>query len=177
MDQTITIRFRWTADELLQAHRYHFRHICRPILRLGLNFIIGFILFGGVLMLFTAGPSGKAPLPVIIGCLVLGSYWFVVRPFERRWWTRRQFSKRPDRDIEIEWQVGSEKIFAGSVLGQTEITWQAFAKVVCTPNGMMLYPIDQMYHWLPHHGFASDAEIERFVELAKTKIERHCYVD
>jgi len=124
-------------------------------------------------MLVTSGPSGRAPLPVAVGFLLVGIYWFAVRPFERRWWTRRQFSKRPDRDIEVEWQVASDKIFARTALAQTEITWQAFTKMVRTPTGVMLYPNDQMYHWLPRHGFASDAEFERFVEIAKSRIQRH----
>ena len=123
--------------------------------------------------LFTSGPSGKSPLPVTIGFLVLGIYWFTVRPFERRWWNRRQFSKRPDRDIDVEWQVGTDKIWARSALAQTEISWRAFTKVVRTPAGVMLYPNDKIFHWLPQHGFASDSEFERFVALAKSKIERH----
>jgi YcxB-like protein len=173
MEQTVTIRFRWTADELLRAHCYHFRHMCRPVFRFGLHLLFAVILLGGVMMLFTSGPSGKAPLPVTIGFLIVGSYWFAVRPFEHRWWTRRQFNKRADRDLEIEWQVGSDKILARSALAQSEITWQAFTKMVRTPGGVMLYPNDQMYHWLPRHGFVSDAEFERFVELAKSRIERY----
>jgi hypothetical protein len=173
MEQTVAIRFRWTADELLRAYHYHFRHTCRPIFRFGLHSIFGLVLLGGVLMLFTSGPSGKAPLPVPIGFLIVGTYWFAVRPFERRWLTRRQFSKRPDRDMEIEWQVGGDKIFTRSTLAQSEISWQAFTKMVGTPTGVMLYPNDQIYHWLPRHGFASDAEFERFIEIAKSKIQRH----
>src|ERR1051325_6554131 len=38
-------------------------------------------------MLVTSGPSGKAPLSVCVGFLVVRVYWFAVRPFERRWWS------------------------------------------------------------------------------------------
>ncbi len=86
---------------------------------------------------------------------------------------RRQFRKRPDRDVELEWQIAPDRIRIHSSLGQSELSWQAFAKVVRTPGGLMFYPIDQMFHWLPRAGFASDAEFERCVELARTKIERH----
>jgi hypothetical protein len=60
-----------------------------------------------------------------------------------------------------------------SALAKSEISWQAYTKVVCTPTGVMLYPNDQIYHWLPRHGFTSDAEFERFVEIAKSKLQRH----
>jgi len=173
MEQTVTIRFRWTADRLLQASRYHFRHTCRPVFRFGLHFLFGIVMLGGVLVGTSSDSGDKARLAVSSGFFVVGIYWFVIRLFERRWMIRRQFSKRPDRDIEVEWQVASDKIFARSTLAQTEIAWQASTKMVRTPTGVMLYPNDQMYHWLPRHGFASDAEFERFVEIAKTKIQRH----
>src|SRR5205814_5825837 len=63
-------------------YRYHFRHTCRPVFRFGLHFLFGAVLLGGVLMLVTSGPSGRAPLPVAVGFLLVGIYWFAVRPFE-----------------------------------------------------------------------------------------------
>ena len=33
MEQPIVIRFHWTAEELLRASGYHFRHSCRPVFR------------------------------------------------------------------------------------------------------------------------------------------------
>ena len=81
MEQPVIIRFRWTDDDLFQAYRYHFRHICRPAFRIGLHFLFAVLLIGGVLMLVSSGPGGKAPLPVSLSFLFAGIYWFVVRPF------------------------------------------------------------------------------------------------
>lgn len=124
-------------------------------------------------MLTTSGPKGKAPLPVAFGFLAAGIYWFAFRQFDRRWSVRRQFKKRPDRDIEIEWQASLDKITTQSALSKSDIQWQVFTKMLRTPNGIMLYPTDQIYHWLPRRGFASDAEFERFIVLAKSKIPNH----
>lgn len=170
MEQPVVIRFRWTVDDLLQAYRYHFRHRCRPAFRFGLHFLFGVLLIGGILMLTTAGPKGKAPLPVSLGFVAVGIYWFAFRSLDRRWSVRRLFNKRPDRDVELEWRVAADKIRTQSTLGQSEVEWQAFTKVLRTPDGVMLYPNDQIYHWLPRRGFASDAEFERFVLLAKSKV-------
>jgi len=128
-------------------------------------------------MLATSGPGGKAPLPVSIGFLAVGIYWFAIRPFERRWMIRRQFSKRPDRDMEVEWLCDPDKIRAQSAFGHSELGWQAFAKLVQTPVGVMLYSNDQVYHWLPRGGFTSEAEFARFVQLAKSKVHRHYDLD
>ncbi len=74
--------------------------------------------------------------------------------------------------MELEWQASTDAILTKSALGHGEALWQAFAKVVRTPEGIMLYPNDQIFHWLPRHGFASDAEFEIFCELAKGKVEK-----
>ena len=173
MEQKVVIKYRWTVDEVQQAHHYHFRHTCRPLFRVGLHCSFVFVLLGGVLMLVTSGSSGKAPLSISLGFVAAGSYWFVLRPFDRRWRIRRQFEKRPDRDLEIEWEVSDDRIIARSELGQSEIAWRAFAKVVFTPSGVMLYPNDQLYQWVPRHGFAGAGDFERFAALARIKIPRH----
>ncbi len=40
-------------------------------------------------------------------------------------------------------------------------------------SGIMLCPIEQMFHWLPRGGISNDAEFERCVELARSEIGRH----
>jgi hypothetical protein len=169
MEQPIIIHFRWTADELLRAQDYHFRHTCRPIFRFALHFIFGLMILGGCGLIHHGGPL----IPVGVGLIGTGVYWFTLRRFDRRRIVRVRLSKRPDRDVEFEWQIAPDKIRTHSTLGQGEFTWQAFAKMVRTPCGILLYPTDQIFHWLPRSGFASDTDFERCVELAKKNIERH----
>ncbi len=169
MEQPIVIRFRWTADELLRAYGYHFRHTCRPVFRFAIHVIFALMILAGYGLI----RNGGASIPLGVGFIAGGVYWFTLRRFERRWTVRRQFRKRPDRDIEHEWQIAADKIRTQSSLGQSEFIWQTFAKMVRTPTGLMFYAIDQMFYWLPRSGFASDAEFERCVDLAKSKIERH----
>lgn len=167
MEHTTVIRFRWTADDLLRAQRYHFRHTCRPVFRLALHLLIALAIVGGYGQL----QSGKS-VAVGVVLLVGGIYWFAIRPFERRWMTRRQFAKRPDKDIEIEWLIAPDKLAAKSGLGHGESDWHAFTKAVRTPAGLLLYPNDQMYHWLPRHAFESNTDYDRVVELVKSRIKR-----
>src|SRR6185312_15606808 len=110
MEQQVAIRFRWTADELAEAKRYHFRHTCRLAFRLLLHFLFGVMLVGGVVMMFSSGSGGKAPLPVSIGLFAAGIWYFIVWPFERRWMIRREFARRPDKDSEVEWRISPDKI-------------------------------------------------------------------
>jgi hypothetical protein len=171
MEQPVVIRFRWTADELLRAYRYHFRHLYPRALRFAANFIFALNIWIGYCL--ARERASVAYVALGIALMALGVYFFVLRRAERRWMIRRQFSKRPDKDVELEWQITSEQIQSQSVLGHSQFSWQALSKVVRTPEGVLVYPHGQMFHWLPRHGFASDADFERFIELAKQKIQRY----
>ncbi len=169
MEQPIVIRFRWTADELLQASRYHFRHSCRPVFRFALHVIFALMILGGYGLIRNGGDSLPFGVVLILG----GVYWFTLRPVERRWLVRRQFLNRPERDMDLEWQVGPDKIRTQNALGQSEFAWATFTKMVRTPSGILFYPTEQIFHWLPRSGFATDAEFDKCVEIASTKIEKH----
>ena len=92
MDQPVIVKYRWTDEELIQSYRYHFRHLCRPAFRLGLNLIFAFNVLAGCILI----PPGRSPFLGIV-LLVSGLYWFAILPFERPWTIRRRFAKRPDR--------------------------------------------------------------------------------
>ena len=171
MEQPITIKYRWTADELLQAQRFHFRHSCRAVLRFALHFIFVLMILAGYGWI----QSGKSMLVGIV-FIVTGVYWLAVRPFDRRWAVRRQFAKRPDKDLELEWQITSDRLAVKSTAHTGDLTWQLIGKVVRTPVGFLLYPTDQMFHWLPRHGFGGDSEFERLAEIAKSKVQRFYHV-
>ena len=85
----------------------------------------------------------------------------------RPWLIRRQFAKRPDRDAEIEWRISADSIHQGGAHGTSDFTWAALAKVVQTPAGFLFYPTEQIFHWVPRHGFASDTDFDRLSQLAQ----------
>ena len=152
----VTIRFRWSADELAKGHRYHFRHICRPIFRFGLHVVFAIVLLVGSTYFHVSG----AWRPLSAAMVAAGVYWFAIRPFVRRWRIRRRFAKRPDKDLEVEWQIGPESLAISHDHGHSEFGWEVFFKVVRTPEGFLFYSLEEMFSWLPRHGFASDADFE-----------------
>ncbi len=88
----------------------------------------------------------------------------------------RQFVKRPDKDMEIEWEIAPDKLVVRSPIGNSDLSWKAFVKIVRTPSGLMLYSLEGLFHYLPRRGFASDADFEQVAELAKSKLQRFCHV-
>jgi hypothetical protein len=176
MEQPITIRYRWTVDEFLQGYHYNTRLTCRPIFRLGLHFLFGLSLAGGIASMIFGGPAGKAPLGISVVFILAGVYWFAIYPFERRWMLRRKFAKHPEKDVEIEWQITTDKLVSRSVLWNSEFSWQMLTMVACAPTGIMLYPSDEISYFIPRHGFAGDAEFQSLAELAKSKVKRFYHV-
>lgn len=122
--------------------------------------------------LFGFHKGSAIPHSLAIGFLTGGICWFTMRVVLRKWLVRRHFNQRPDRDIDIEKRVNAEKVWSECKLGQSEASWEAFSKIVKTPDGVLLYPFNQLFHWVPRSGFSSDSDFEKFVTLAKNRIPK-----
>jgi hypothetical protein len=167
MKHPIVARFRWTVEELLAARRWHFKHICRPIFRVGMYFIAAVALLAGVASIL-AKESPAFGWAILIGA----TYFILLRPLEVRFFTRYRFSKRPDSNVDVEWEFTSERICIRTPLSTSEIIWELFSKVVHTPTGMLFYPNDQIFHWVPRHAFANSADFEQITEVARSNVKR-----
>jgi hypothetical protein len=49
--------------------------------------------------------------------------------------------------------------------------WGALHEIVRTPDGLLLYPQEHMFQWLPSHAF-DQATWKAVTELAKAHVER-----
>jgi hypothetical protein len=178
MEQPIIVKYRWSAEDLIQGYRYYWRHICRPIVRIGLHFIIAIFAITGVLallhyygILHYANHRESSPI-LPIGLIVVGFYWFILRRFDFRWTIRRRYAKRPDKDTDMEWEMAPGNISVRSCLSYSEFSWKMLVKTVRTPSGLMLYTLEHHFVYLPRRGFAGEAEFEKAVALAKSQVPR-----
>jgi len=168
VEQPVTVRFRWSADDLYQGYCNHRRQDCRRVIRTLMSatiYAIAVLSAVGGIFAYRAGDSWGF-------CLILSLFGLVW--WSRSFWHRRlvrwQFARRPDKDIDIEWEIAPDNILVRSPIGNSELSWKAFAKVVRTPSGIMFYPVNQIFHYLPRRGFTSDAEFEQVAALAKSKV-------
>lgn len=162
MNEDILIRFRWTADELLNGYQWHYRHRIHAVFRVACWFLIAAFIIGGAYQVLVAG-SLSGGLPLFFAGLYILFYFRLLRP----WLLRRQFARRPDRDAEIEWRISADRIHARGAHGTSDFTWPALAKVVETPAGFLFYPTEQIFHWLPRSGFSHAADFDRLSQLAQ----------
>jgi len=156
----IVIQFRWTAEELIAANRWHYRHRVRPFFRGALWVFAFFFCLIGIGFLLAGDLFGAF-------ALALGVFMMLALSVVMPWLLRRQFKNRPDQNMDLEWRISAERIETRSLQGSGKIMWSAFAKVVHTPQGFLFYPVPQIFHWLPRHGFASGADFDRLAQLAR----------
>ena len=150
----IEASFLWTDEQAVIANRYHQRYTCRRPFRIAANGIAILAITGGV---FRLSRFGLSLLPV--GLIVGGLYWIFLRRYDMAWTVKRRFNKRPDKDKQVKWHFSPEGVdFETENLGSGRVKWDAFTKAVKTPVGYLLYPNDQMYHWLPTVALKGDVK-------------------
>jgi hypothetical protein len=174
MEAPITVKFRWSADDLLQGYLYCSRQSWRPKFRAAFSATVYCVAALGVIAGAIACVQGNFSLVLLVFPL-FGVLWWL-RFAVSRCVVRRQFARRPDRDMEIEWRISPDKVLVQSPIARSELNWNAFAKVVCTPSAIMFFPVNQIFHYVPRRGFANEAEFEQIAALAKSKVSDFRYV-
>ena len=165
--ETITARFIWTANDLLAGRKY--------VLKLSKWSSVGVWLLA--LVFFTIGvlisnpPNSKhGALAAVFLFIILFIGIIIGVPLAKmisQWSIRRQFTKRPDADTEVVWEISENGISIHSDLSKAEIQWNAFQRVVFTPVGFLFMPNAQIFHFIPNRAFANDGEIAKLKELAR----------
>jgi hypothetical protein len=163
MSEEITIRYRWTIEEVQEGSKWHFRHRVRWPFRFLLYTLMVLFFLTGAWEIWKKGPSFNGFLLLGVGLYVVVMLW-VVRP----WLVGRRFARRPGRNSDVQWIIGAKNLHMQFALGSSEISWQAFVKVVQTPTGFLLYPLPQIFHWLPRRGFTTPEDFDRFSQLAQS---------
>ena len=162
MSEICKAKYRWTREELRRAMLHHQRVklrrgvllIMKAFAALLLTFIV-IVLFAWILLPSTSAPPFWALLLLALFCI----YWLI---FDRLniWYWGRGFTKRPDANVQIEWQFSTEGIKAETELGKGIIYWKGFLRVVETSEGFLFYPLKNIFHWLPFSAFESPDCVE-----------------
>jgi hypothetical protein len=164
----MTARYTWTADELIIAQGMHSRHsLSRPFRYTVIGFLV-LIFLAGTIALFHEGPLSPAA-----GMVIVPLYFAFLRGYYQKWIVKRQFGQRPDKDARLDWSFTSSGILLVSSNGaKSEVPWSSFSKAVIGSNGTLLYPNAQIFQWLPHHAFDSDATYQEFVNLVRSNVSK-----
>jgi hypothetical protein len=167
--EPLVCRFLWTEQESWKVSLYHWKKSGRwPFLGLA------YLIFGGMIV-FSAWNLLKYGFEVSSLVLILLSIFLLLLvTFAARWRHRRKFLRRPDRDALLEYRVSDEGIaFKAEGLGEGQTPWAAVFKVLRVPDGVLVYPHEQVMYWLPDAGFPSADAIAELDRLLREKVSRY----
>jgi hypothetical protein len=166
MSIPITASFRWSKDEFLRVQRLAVRHSRQGRLIYRVTTLIGvLILLSGVVSLY----QRTTGWPGFLFTVFFSALFFSIPLFARRT-ALKIYAQKPDRDMEVTWDISDDGIRSKTELASSENTWAFFQKVLRVREGFLLYPSGSIFHWLPMHAFRNTGDAERFAELAKSKV-------
>lgn len=171
METPITASFRWSPEEFLSAQRIHMRYspLGRKVRR-GV-FVVGpaAVAFGAVILVLH-GFNLAGLFFVIIGVALSAS------PLLSRRVLLKHYEQRSDRDMLVCWEFYPDRIVSKTEASSATLEWRMVKKVLQTARGFLLYPNDQSFHWLPDRAFRESADVQAFVELARSKVQHFDHV-
>jgi hypothetical protein len=175
MEQPIIARYCWTADDVVQGYCCNLWQSWRPVFRATFSAAIYFVALLCIVACIVDLGRGSALSAQFLVAPVFGLLWLLrLRLF--RWVVRQLVAKRPAMNKEYEWEIASDKVVIRSPIARSEISWEAFVKVVQGPSGILLFAIDRTAYYIPRRGFASDAEFGQAIELTKSKVRTFRHV-
>jgi len=107
---------------------------------------------------------------VALGLFLLSIPWFTRRA------TVKDFAKRPDKDMDLEWQISPDRLAAKTAVSSAETAWSMISRVLRTREGFLFYPNDKMFHWFPAHAFRDATEMERLAQIAQSRVQQYDHV-
>lgn len=181
MDDSIICTYAWTAAQAEEAWREHWRLVVRPPFR----WLMHIIFFAIAVVWVTTVATGKASFGAVAFFLVIWTPYLFgpIGPLRSLgplgWLQRRQFVRRPDAGVTIEWMANEEglRVKTGD-LTRSELAWKAIPKCVRVRRGFLVYltetvfPREAIFHLLPDSGFASPELAARFGLLAEQRAPR-----
>lgn len=172
MSSTINASFRWSKDEFLLAQGLAVRHSRNvPWFYRGVTAIGVIILLSGIVHLY----QHTIEWPGFLFTVLFGGL-FCSMPFLARRAALKLYAQKPDRDMEVTWDISEDGVRSKTALAASENTWAFFQKVLRAREGFLLYPSGRVFHWLPMHAFRDTADVERFAQLAKSKVRDYAEV-
>jgi len=166
MNEEITASYVWTVDELIRARENHGRAQCRPSYRAGIIFLSLMAILAGFASYHTHGWS-----PPTYMLPIAGVYFLLLRKYDVRWGLRRHFKKRPDKNAQVVCTLDDNALQIKTSESESKQNWNQISKVRKARNGLLLYPNDTIFYWLPFTAFVSDNDWTRAEELLRNKVK------
>jgi hypothetical protein len=167
MSTPIVIQYIWNEENFIRGNSYYLKSLVRTPIRILFYVFSSLIFILGCIAIYSDGIQTSSVIIVLAG-----AYLLFLRHFEYKYFARRRFKKRPDKNKNIRIEV-TEDLIKSEVedIGKSEANWNSVFKALRTKEGIIIYPNDGIYHWLPNHAFQSEDELNQFWDLVKRKVK------
>ena len=182
MEETISARYEWNPDALVDALAVHRRHSTTLLARLGLGLVLAFYFLAtiGIPLVIAIRPENPPHMKRngFIALLVFGSIWYLLyqavrkKTFQKKA-ARRAFGANPGLTSLVEWSADENQISNRTTLSSSTFLWPIFIKALEAPEGFLLYQNRTFFHFIPAHAFDSEGSLRQFADLARTKVPNY----
>ena len=166
MDKTISLKYIWKNEYIIQAYKYHRQSSRNYRRRNAVCFVIGIAqLIFALYKIFV-----EHDLPALI-FMVSGIYLLLINKIQFYFYYRN-LQRLNYENKQIEWKINAEKIIHRILnISESTFSWDLIYGVLDTPEGFLLYPQQHMFYWLPKKAFANEEDFAQFAYLAHNKVQ------
>ena len=161
--KTVHIAYQWTLGDYLRAHRYAEKHAHGAALWVR-RAMFGAAAAWALWSLFTIGYSS---LPASL--LFVIAFMIVWRWGLQRWRRELRFQRDESLRQRVEWIFSDEGVEIEIAAGRTVAKWSLFREIVETPEGVLLYPHEGIFWWIPESCFQDQEQLNDFRNLVSAK--------
>lgn len=160
----IEAKYTFSEENLAQGYALHFKYKRR---------LIKFLPYFGILFLLAAIVSfnhleNEVFLQSIFVCLLFFGIYFWVR-----YQTRKGIRKLPSLGHDILWQFDENNVSATTQGGHFSQKWASMADSIISETGILVYPQDTAFYWLPKTAFSSQQDFDQLKQYVQKQVPKH----
>lgn len=163
----IIANFTWTPEELRQARRAWLRYTEQGKIHrrdVWIAFLFGAAgLTAGVLLLVRDGIQFHQSILTLASSILLG-FLFLVRMRS----TQDALSR-----AQVRWSISTEQALIETGTKREEFEWSSIRRLICTPDGFLMWGGDGFEKWLPLSAFADAGTIQEFLQIVEPKVAKY----
>ena len=188
MQNEIPASFVWTVQDYVAFTRAveMLRHEGHDswIMRACLVFFGHFFLLSGLILTAVAisGKEGKnGPIPplvvvIFIAISLIAAYTLITKWYGLRWIMNRAFRASQLPGLKVSYLFWPTEIESSSRLVQSKRSWNVVSQIVEFSDAFILIS-NGSAEWLPKYAFIEPFDDLRFLELARTLVTNHRFID
>jgi hypothetical protein len=136
-----------------------------------------FYMISGIFIIFGLAPVYTRPHDwVYSDCwLIIPGIAILFLPLLINKITISNLKKIPALNTTLEWEIDENGVNGKGQGFSLSAKWDFFYETHITDKGILLYPQQQFFHWIPKDGFESNADYLKVLEFAKGKSKNITY--